>query len=378
MGKLIGLLSIIFIVLLSGLVLAQNSCLDSAKNNNSILFFFYGDGCLHCADAEPFLEELKLKYNLNIVSHEVWNNDSNQKIFEEFLVAYDVPKNSWAVPGFFMGSRHVIGFDNKDSIGKNIEEMVSQCLSNNCGQKSNILRFSIFGKNIEISKDTPMFALGMVLGLADGFNPCTFAILIFLMSYLFTISASKKKILKLGLVFSFVIFLVYIAIMFGLINILSFVGFRSTGKIIIAVVLIVMGLINVKDFFWKGKGPSLEIPKFAKPILEKYIQRATVPAVIVLALILSFVELLCTIGLPLAYVSIMVDKGITGAASFFYIFWYNFFYVLPLVVIVFLTYFFVLETEKAEHYRLKLRRYMKVIGGLLMLGLAVLMLLGKL
>ena len=378
MGKLIGLLSIIFIVLFSGLALAQNSCLDNALKDPKTLYFFYGDGCPHCAAAEPFLEELKQKYNFTIVSHEVWHNSSNEKIFEEFLVAYNIPKNSWGVPAFFMGSRHITGFDNKDSIGKNLEEMISQCLSNNCGQKSDILRFSIFGKNIELSKNTSMFALGIVLGLADGFNPCTFAILIFLMSYLFTISASKKRILKLGLVFSAVIFLVYIAIMLGLINILSFIGFRSTGKIIIAVVLIGMGLINVKDFFWKGKGPSLEIPKFAKPILEKYIQRATVPAVIVLALILSFVELLCTIGLPLAYVNIMLDKGISGTTSFFYIVWYNLFYILPLIVIVFLIYFFVLEAEKAEHYRRKLRKYMKGIGGLLMLVLAVLMLLGKL
>ena len=377
MKKLLLVLFISMFLILP-LAFAESSCLDTALKDTGTLYFFYGDGCPHCAAAEPFLDELEQKYNLNIVSHEVWHNSSNQKIFEEFLVAYNVPKNSWAVPGFFMGSRHVIGFDNKDSIGKNIEEMVSQCLSNNCGQKSSVLRFSIFGKNIEISKNTPMFALGMVLGLADGFNPCTFAILIFLMSYLFTISASKKRILKLGLVFSLIIFLVYIAIMLGLINILAFVGFRSTGKTVIAVVLIIMGLINVKDFFWKGKGPSLEIPKFAKPILEKYIQRATVPAVIILALILSFVELLCTIGLPLAYVNIMLDKGITGTASFFYIFWYNLFYILPLIAIVLLIYFFVLETEKAEHYRLKLRKYMKVIGGLLMLGLAVLMLLGKL
>jgi hypothetical protein len=139
-----------------------------------------------------------------------------------------------------------------------------------------------------------------------------------------------------------------------------------------------MGLINVKDFFWHGKGPSLEIPKWARPILEKYVRKATVPAIIILALILSFVELLCTLGLPLAYVSIMADKGLSSLSVFFYILWYNIFYILPLLVIIFLVYFFILEADKAEHYRVKLRKWMKGIGGLLMLVLAVLMILGKL
>lgn len=368
----------VFVLLLVNFSAAQNSCLQEAQKNLASLYFFYGDGCPHCAAAEPFLKKLETRYNFTVIYHETWHNDSNQKIFEEFLVSYNVPKGSWGVPAFFMGGRYITGFDNRDSIGKNLEQMISQCLNNSCQQASEVIRFSIFGKNIELSKNSPLLILGAVLGLADGFNPCTFAILIFLMSYLFTISASKKKILKLGLVFSVVIFLVYIAIMLGLINVLAFVGFRTSGKIIIAVVLITLGLINVKDFFWKGKGPSLEIPKWARPVLEKYARKATVPAVIVLALILSFVELLCTLGLPLAYVSIMTDKGLSGFSSFLYIIWYNLFYILPLLIVIFLIYFFVLEADRAEHYRQKLRKWMKLVGGLMMLILAVLMILGRL
>jgi hypothetical protein len=41
-----------------------------------------------------------------------------------------------------------------------------------------------------------------------------------------------------------------------------------------------------------------------------------------------------------------------------------------------LVYFFVLEADKAEEYRQKLRSWMKGIGGLLMIGLALLMLFG--
>jgi len=282
------------------------------------------------------------------------------------------------VPAFFQGNRYVIGFDNAESKGKNIEEMVSQCLSNKCNEKSDLIRFSIFGKNFEIGKDSSLLILGIVLGFADGFNPCTFAILLFLLSYLFTISASKKKVLRLGLTFTAVIFVIYSAIMLGLTNLLAFVSFRNSGKIIISIILLIMAAINIKDFFWHGKGPSLEIPKFARPILESYVKKATVPAIIILAVILSFVELLCTLGLPLAYVTILAERAISSFSSFFYIIWYNLFYIAPLLIIIFLIYFLVLETERAEEYRQKMRKYMKLFGGLLMLVLAVLLLLGRL
>jgi cytochrome c biogenesis protein CcdA len=376
--KKLSILILILFALILPTVLAQSQCLQTAQDNPKILYFFYGDGCPHCAVAEPFLKQLQQQYNFTIISHETWHNDTNKQIFEEFLSAYNVPKSSTGVPAFFMGSKYIVGFDNANSIGKNLEEMVKQCLNNNCSSKSEVIRFSLFGKNLEMGKDSSILVLGIVLGFADGFNPCTFAILLFLLSYLFTISASKKKVLKLGLIFTFVIFIIYVAIMLGLINLLAFVGFRNYGKIIISVILLVMAALNIKDFFFKGKGPSLEIPAFARPTLERYVKKATVPAIILLAIILSFVELLCTLGLPLAYVTILAERGISSASSFFYILWYNLFYIMPLLIIIFLIYFFVLEADKAEEYRQKMRKYMKLIGGLIMLVLAVLMLLGRL
>jgi glutaredoxin len=367
---------LLFLIVLAPAVLAQSSCLQQAQSNSSVLYFFYGDGCPHCAAAEPFLRSLEVEYNLTIIAHETWHNETNKQVFQEFLTSYNVPSSSRGVPAFFMGSRYIIGFDNKDSKGKDLEDMVTQCLGGNCTSSINVIRFSIFGKNFEISKDSSLFLLGAILGFADGFNPCTFAILIFLMSYLFTISASKQKILKLGLVFTAVIFVIYIMIMLGLVNLLAFVGFKVYGKIIISAILIVMGLINVKDFFWHGKGPSLEIPGFARPVLESYVKKATIPAIIILAVILSFVELLCTLGLPLAYVTILSERSLSAFSSFMYIVWYNVFYIAPLLIIIGLVYFFVLEADKAEEYRQKLRSWMKGIGGLLMIGLALLMLFG--
>ena len=44
------------------------------------VYFFYGDGCPHCAKEEEFLEELKNEYGdkVNIFYYETWNNVDNK------------------------------------------------------------------------------------------------------------------------------------------------------------------------------------------------------------------------------------------------------------------------------------------------------------
>ena len=48
------------------------------------VYFFYGDGCPHCAHEEVLLEELKNKYSkLNIISYETWYNEENAILMEQ-------------------------------------------------------------------------------------------------------------------------------------------------------------------------------------------------------------------------------------------------------------------------------------------------------
>ncbi|MFA6272684.1 MAG: hypothetical protein WC693_06380, partial [Patescibacteria group bacterium] len=50
---------------------------------NINIYFFWGNGCPHCAEEEPFLEQLKAKYpNIEIRDFEVWYNKDNQKLLQ--------------------------------------------------------------------------------------------------------------------------------------------------------------------------------------------------------------------------------------------------------------------------------------------------------
>ncbi len=59
--------------------------------------------------------------------------------------------------------------------------------------------------------------------------------------------------------------------------------------------------------------------------------------------------------------------------SVFYLLWYNLFFVAPLMILTLVFYFGWMKVEKAEETRLKLRKYMRLVAGLMMLALGLAM-----
>lgn len=224
----------------------------------------------------------------------------------------------------------------------------------------------------EISTELPITFLGIILGFIDGgFNPCALSVLFFLVAYLMALG-SKKKTLTIGLTYSLMVFIVYFLFMYGILNVLSIIGYLELVKTIAGTIIILAGIIEIKDFFFYGRGFSLEIPKFAKPTIEKLTKTATVPSAILLGLFVSLVEIPCAGMFPLVYLTILAER-VTGMMNVMYLLWYNLFFVTPLIILTFIFYLGILQVEKAEKTRLKMRKYMRLIAGLIMMILGLLM-----
>ncbi|OPZ76480.1 MAG: hypothetical protein BWY78_01357 [Alphaproteobacteria bacterium ADurb.Bin438] len=105
------------------------SCSNIAYSE-TVLLFFWGDGCPHCANAKPFLQELSSKYpSLKVQSYEVYKNKDNLKTFKEVCTNYN--SKPTAVPAFFVGNyKPVFGFS--DKIKTKITKMVTNCSSKKC------------------------------------------------------------------------------------------------------------------------------------------------------------------------------------------------------------------------------------------------------
>ncbi len=224
----------------------------------------------------------------------------------------------------------------------------------------------------EISTELPIALIGAILGFIDGgFNPCALSVLFFLIAYLMALG-SRKKSLTIGLTYSLMVFIVYFLFMYGILNVLSIIGYLELVKTVAGVIIILAGIIQIKDFFFYGKGFSLEIPKFAKPTIEKLIKAATVPSAILLGLFVSIVEIPCAGAFPFIYLTILAER-VSGMMNIVYLLWYNLFFVAPLIILTFIFYQGIVQVEKAEKTRLKIRKYMRLIAGLIMLTLGLFM-----
>jgi len=228
----------------------------------------------------------------------------------------------------------------------------------------------------KISGEIPVIILGMILGLMDGvFNPCALSVLFFLIAYLMGLG-SKRKCLIIGTIYSLIIFVIYALFMFGILNVIYYVGNLSLIEKAVGVALIIFGIIEIKDFFFYGKGFSLEIPKSASPYIEKLIKAATVPSALILGLLVALVEIPCAGAFPFFYTTLLASKGIQGIENILYILWYNIFFVFPLILLTLIFYLGFAKVEEAEKKRLELRKYMRLTAGIIMILLGLNILVG--
>ncbi len=121
-------------------------------------------------------------------------------------------------------------------------------------------RSSSLFSNIDISSYKVMFPLIVSTGFLDGLNPCAFAVLLFFISFLFTIRKTKASIWKMGLVYISAIYLVYLGIGVGLLKTILITGQHHLMAKVGAWLVITLGIINLKDYFFHKLPLHLTIP----------------------------------------------------------------------------------------------------------------------
>ena len=100
--------------------------------SNAFVYFFWGEGCPHCAKEKIFLEKLKEKYpEVKIEMFEIYYNKENAKFFVELSKAYGI--NAMGVPTTFIGEFDpIIGYNSDETTGVDIEEKIKYCLEKGC------------------------------------------------------------------------------------------------------------------------------------------------------------------------------------------------------------------------------------------------------
>jgi hypothetical protein len=239
---------------------------------------------------------------------------------------------------------------------------------------------------LKAAESMPFPAFVFFIAIVDGFNPCSFSILIIFLSLLTYTRARRDMILVGGT------FIVVSAVVYGIL-ILSMMALTSVffglyedliGKVLGALIL-VLGIINVKDLVVPGKGPSLAVPAARKAAIVRRFSRIVdllkrnsflavtlgMALTIVLSVGVNLIELGCTAILPAVYMtSVMKRFGSTIRAP--HVLWTVFYagiYVLPLV---FLLVNFIL-TFRSRRMTERQGRTLKIVSGFVMIAFALVM-----
>lgn len=335
------------------------------NTDSRTLVVFVREGCPHCAAAKQFLPRLaEQRPGLNIVFRSL-DQDAAARI-DLFNVSQLAGVWPPGVPTFVMHNKVLVGFEEGEHGGEQLAAFIDEAVT-----ASQQVDAGWFGTLSVERMGLPLFTLA--IGLLDGFNPCAMWVLLFLLSLLLRMQNRRRMALVSG-TFVLVSGAVYYAFMAAWLNVFLIVGMSQTLRLILAATAFFIGVVNVKDYFAFKQGLSLSIPDSAKPgiyarvrdLLKIESLPASLLSVSVLAVLVNFIELLCTAGLPAIYTAVLSQQGLSMVGYYGYLLLYILAYIADdslMVAIAVITLGSHKLTEQSG-------RWLKLISGAVMLGLS--------
>ena len=218
-----------------------------------------------------------------------------------------------------------------------------------------------------------LLPLVLTTGFLDGLNPCAFAVLLFFIAFLFTIRRTSASIWAMGLVYVGAIYLAYFLIGLGLMRAVLFVNDHHLMAKIGSWLVIAVGLINVKDYFFPQLPIHVRIPTIAHRTIQDWLKRATFPAAAVGGFLVGLCTFPCSGGIYVAIVGLLATRA-TYAQGVGYLGLYNLAFVVPLLIIL------AGVGNRRVMHRIRLaeqssRRWVRLVSGLAMVAVGAIILI---
>ena len=176
-----------------------------------------------------------------------------------------------------------------------------------------------------------------IAGLVDGINPCAIGMMVMLLGYLLVFAKKPERVFKTGLLYVGTVFTTYLVVGLGLYSFVSRFDLSQGARVLnytVGVVLLAAGLIQLKDFFGLG-GVHLRIPTASKDKLMSLIEKASYPTTILLGVLVTILETPCSLPIYVGTATILSTSGMALPLVVLYFLYYNFLFVLPLLVVLF-------------------------------------------
>jgi glutaredoxin len=339
---------------------------------------FMREGCPACSAAKRFLDDSQRERpELRVIYHDVERDPEALARLQALADQREV--QALGLPAFYLRGELLIGYVSADTTGDRLRALLDrQALRPGDAEASG-------PTSVLDTVDVPLLgrmrlgelglhAITLILGLLDGLNPCAMWVLLFLLSLLVNLH-DRRPMLLIGGAFVAVSGLVYFAFMAAWLNFFLLIGLSRLVQVTLGGIAAVVGVINVKDFLAFRHGPSLTIPEAAKSGLYARVRRilraenlpGAFVGVVGLAVLVNMIELLCTAGLPAIYTHILTLQQLPWWAYYGYLGLYNVGYMLDDSLMLGLA-VITLSRRKLQEAE---GRWLKLVSGVVMLGLGV-------
>ena len=363
---------------------------EEEKKSGKIIYaaFLYMPGCLHCEEMKSDLRkwaarvpELRIRI-FSLVKEE------NKKLDEALSQVYQVPESKRLVDHkLYMGEDYLWSEDlHLESFQKLItkyqgrgapppwEKVTEEALEK--GEKSIIERFKRWS-----------LSAVLIAGFIDGINPCAFATIIFLVSYLTFVGKKGREILLYGIVFTAGVFIAYLLVGMGLMTFLhqlsSFPLVSKGVYLFIALFALALGMISLYDYILFRRGQmakwKLQLPMGLKKKIHEIIReqarfKGGLLATFGAGFIIAVCTVICTGQVYLPTIGFVMGIPELKKNAVFNLVLYNIMYIVPLVGVFVLT-FFGVTSEKIALVTKKHTGTVKLLTAALFLALAGLLFL---
>jgi len=359
------------------------------------VYFFWGEGCPHCANQKVFLEELEADHpNVVVYDFEVYNVPENRPLMTAMATAFGRPVTG--VPMTFIGDEVWVGYnaamgrqmraaveryetyaapDPADRVAPEFRDQLAPPPPAQDGGEL-LLDVPLVG-SVDVGHQALWLSTSLI-AFVDGFNPCSLWVLALLLAVVIN-TRSRKRVLLVGLTFLVITAAVYGLFIAGLFSIFSYVSFLGWIRVLVAGIALAFALINLKDYFAYKQGLSLTIDDAQKPGIYRRIRgimnaRSSLPATLAatggMALGVTLVELPCTAGLPVLWTTLLADAGVATGAFVVLLLLYMLIYLLDELLV----FGAVVVTMRVTRVEERQGRVLKLVGGSVMLALALAML----
>ncbi|MDD2840375.1 MAG: hypothetical protein PHY80_04620 [Rickettsiales bacterium] len=356
-------------ILLFFIVLFNEGLLNNAKidekvsdiNQNELLVFIQ-DGCIHCAHAEDYLNNNTFD-GVKVIYHNLKDKTSMGLLFQ-YIAKLHIPQQGLGTPIFVFNDNYIVGFAEEEK-NNLIKLLNNQKLEKK--EPNNEINLGFFGKYNLLNTSIPLLAI--VMGLADGFNPCAMWVLVYLISICATINDKRKIWFLVG---SFVLSsgILYFLFMTAWLNVFLYIGYIRILALAIGLFAMYFGSLSIYEYI-KSHGAvqcKLQNNETRKQSMNKIqklvladLSLISVFGIVCLAFVVNSIEFACSAALPATFTFVLTQAGLSTVAYYLYILLYTIFFMLDDMIIFGLAVFAI-----NKYTGTKYEKYSTLIGGIIM------------